>query len=64
MNRLTQYIKLILTSLLYAFMISGLFKMIYPNLWLESAAISFIIWFVMELRFIMLLNNLVYSGDR
>ena len=54
-----QYIELILTAFLFAFMVANLVEIFYPDLWLVSGIASFCIWFLAGIRYFILKNEML-----
>lgn len=54
-----QLFELIITSLLFAFMVSNLVEVLKPDLWLVSTLVSFSSWFVIGIRYYYLKNEML-----
>ena len=54
-----QFIELILTSFLFAFIIANLVEIWSPDLWLAGAIVSFGIWFLAGVRYFKLKNEML-----
>ena len=53
-----QFSELTITSFLFAFIFANLVEICRPDLWLISALVSFIIWFIGGIRYFTLKNEL------
>lgn len=53
-----QYLELIITSFLFAFLIANLVEVWNSELWLVSAIISFVVWFIGGIRYFTLKNEI------
>lgn len=53
-----QYLELIITSFLFAFLIANLVEVWNSELWLVSAIISFVVWFIGGIRYFTLKNEM------
>ena len=56
-----QFIELILTSFLFAFIVANLVEIWNPDLWLVSVIVSFGIWFLAGIRYFTLKNEMLQS---
>jgi hypothetical protein len=54
-----QFIELVLTSFLFAFIVANLVEIMIPDLWLVSGIVSFCIWFLAGIRYFTLKNEML-----
>jgi len=59
--KILQFIELILTSFLFAFIVANLVEILNPDLWLVSGIVSFCIWFLAGIRYFTLKNEMLQS---
>lgn len=57
--KILQFIELILTSFLFAFIVANLVEIWNPDLWLVSGIFSFSIWFLAGIRYFTLKNEML-----
>ena len=50
MKYILQLIELILTSIFIALIVANLIEIWYPDLWLSSLIVSFVLWFIIGIR--------------
>jgi len=54
-----QLVELILTSFFVALIIANLIEIWYPDLWLVSVIVSFVLWFILGIRYFMFKNEMM-----
>ncbi len=54
-----QLFELILTSFLFAFIIANLVEIWNPDLWVVSAIVSFVLWFILGIRYFKFKNEMM-----
>ncbi len=59
-----QYLELIITSFLFAFLIANLVEVWNSELWLVSAIISFVVWFIGGIRYFTLKNEMFQNKPK
>ncbi len=59
MKHSLQFLELILTSLLFAFLVANLVEIWNPDLWLVAIVISFVVWFLAGIRYFILKNRML-----
>jgi len=59
MKYILQLVELILTSFFVALITANLIEIWYPDLWFVSAMVSFIIWFVLGIRYFKFKNEMM-----
>jgi uncharacterized membrane protein YraQ (UPF0718 family) len=59
-----QFFELVLTSVLFAFIVAGLVELWSPDLWLISVLVSFVAWFVGGIRYFTLKNEMFQNKPK
>jgi hypothetical protein len=62
--RTLQFLELIITSFLFAFIIANLVEVWNSELWLVGAIISFVLWFIGGIRYFRLKNEMLKSKSK
>jgi hypothetical protein len=59
MKYILQLIELILTSIFIALIVANLIEIWYPDLWLSSLIVSFVLWFIIGIRYFKFKNEMM-----